>query len=299
MPLPPGAHPGMDAVAHGIAAGIAPAGAALRILVADLREDFRDAQARAVREATAAGVAGIVVFVLDERHPAAAVAEARVAGIPVIAVHKPAFEVAASVVVPNFHHGVWLAQFLARHLGALPRVALVGGPHILDDEELVTGLLDGGHRAGFHWLNDPLLPEYRNAEDVKGGAGALAHRFLDRFPDMDALVVFNDETLHDFLPVLVERGLAGRLPVVSRNGSPFAVEAVRRGVSLATYDYGLPEMGLAAGTLMASMLAGDRGLADRLVCPTAGLLIHAANAADYVPWAARAAPAPLVVGLSR
>jgi ABC-type sugar transport system substrate-binding protein len=297
MPLPPGAHPGMDAVAHGIAAGLAPAGAELRILVADLRDDFRAAQARAVREAVAAGVAGIVVFVLDEQHPAEAVAAARAAGIPVVTVHKPAYEVTASVVVPNFYHGVWLTQFLARHLAPRPRVALVGGPHILDDEELVAGLLDGGRRAGFDWLNDPLLPEYRNADDVKGGATALARRFFDRFPDMDALVVFNDETLHDFLPELAARGLTGRLPVVSRNGSPFAVEAVRRGESLATYDYGLPEMGRAAGALLARLLDGATVPVDGLVCPTPGTLIHAENAAGYQPWQLRAEPLPLRIGL--
>jgi hypothetical protein len=75
------------------------------------------------------------------------------------------------------------------------------------------------------------------------------------------------------------------------------VEAVRRGDSLATYDYGLPEMGLAAGALLARLLDGAVVPADSMACPTPGTLIHAGNAASYVPWQLRAEPLPLRIGL--
>lgn len=298
MCLPPGAHPGMDTVAHGIAAGLAPSGAELRILTADLRDPhFRIEQNQAVAAATAAGVDGIVIFTLDEKDPEPAVWRAIGSNIPVIALHKPVFAVTASVVMPNYYHGVYLSQFLARNLDEEPAVAMVGGPPILDDQELVDGLLAGGRRCGFRFLNDPHDPAFRNQADVKGAGTALAHHFLDNFPDMDALIVFNDETLQDFLPVLEERGVLGSLPVVSRNGSPAAVEAVRRGDTLATYDYGLTELGMAAGEVLSRIFLEGEDPQDALICPTPGRIIHADNADTYRPWSERAPAVELLSGL--
>ncbi len=297
MPLPPGLHPGMDAVAHGISHGL-DGTASLRVLPADLRDpQYAIAQLDAVARATDAGVDGIVLFVLDETEPAPAVWRAIGKNIPVIALHKPTYAVTASVTVPNFYHGIYLTQFLARHLDDQPRVAILGGPPILDDEELVEGLLEGGKRCGFTFLNDPHDPAFRNQADVQGAGVAVARHLLDTHPDADALIVFNDETLLDVLPVLEERGLLGSLPVVSRNGSPAAVAAVQRGDTLATYDYGLPEIGIAAGRILADILENGTEYDDAIVCPTPGRIIHEDNAATYVPWLDRAPAVELPTGL--
>ncbi|MGC1480870.1 MAG: sugar ABC transporter substrate-binding protein [Chthoniobacterales bacterium] len=296
MCLPPGLHPGMDTVAHGIAAGLGST-ADLRILPADLRDPhFTMAQLNAVSAATDANVDGIILFVLDEKEPAPAVWRAIGKNIPVIAFHKPAYEVTASVVVPNFSHGIYLTQFLARHLDDHPRVAIIGGPPILDDDEFVEGLVAGSHRCLFDLVNDPHDPACRNQADVKGGGLAAIDHVLDTCPDLDALIVFNDETLLDALPALDSRGLLGRLPVVCRNGSPAAVEAVRRGDLLATYDYGLPEIGLAAGQLLADLFTNGTDHEDTIVCPTPGRVLHEDNVDSYVPWDQRAASIPLTVG---
>lgn len=298
MPLPPGAHPGMDTVAHGIAAGIKDADAELRILPSDLRDPhYTIEQNQAVVAATEAGVDGICIFTLDENEPEPAVWRAIGSNIPVVALHKPKFETTATVAVPNFYHGIYLSQFLARNLDTEPNVAIVGGPPILDDDELVEGLLEGGKRCGFKFLNDPHDPTYRNQADVKGAGVEVANRILDSFPDMDALIVFNDETLMDFLPVLEERGMLGNLPVVSRNGSPAAVEAVKRGDTLATYDYGLTELGLTAGRIFSDIFLNDAEYQDALVCPTYGRVIDEEAAETYVPWSERAPEVELINGL--
>lgn len=296
MPLPPGAHPGMDTIAHGIVAGLQGTDTQLRILTADLRDpQFTIAQNQAVVAATEAKVDGICIFTLDEKEPEPAVWRAIGKNIPVIALHKPVFEVTATVAVPNFYHGIYLTQFLARHLDDNPKVAIVGGPPILDDEELVAGLLEGGRRCGFQFMNDPHDPAFRNQADVKGAGTALAHHILDTCEGMDALIVFNDETLMDFLPVLEERGLLGSLPIVSRNGSPAAVEAVKRGDTLATYDYGLTEMGIAAGKLFADIFENGAEFQDAVFCPTVGRVID--EEADYTPWSERAPAVELIEGL--
>lgn len=298
MPLPPGAHPGMDTVAHGLAAGIAGADAELRILPSDLRDpNYSIEQNQAVVAATEAGVDGICLFTLDENEPEPAVWRAIGKNVPVVALHKPKFETTATVAVPNFYHGVYLSQYLRRSIDEGSKVAIVGGPPILDDDELVEGLLEGGKRCGFNFLNDPHNPIYRNQADVKGAGVEVANRMLDEFPEMEALIVFNDETLMDFLPVLEERGLLGTLPIVSRNGSPAAVEAVKRGDTLATYDYGLTELGLTAGKIFSNIFLEDAEYRDAIFCPTYGRVIDEDAVDSYIPWEERAPAVELITGL--
>ncbi|MEM9079492.1 MAG: substrate-binding domain-containing protein [Verrucomicrobiota bacterium] len=269
--LPPGLHPGMDALARGLAAGVAERGGELRLRLGE--------QTEAVRASVAEGVDAIFVFVTDPLVPAEAVAEARSAGVRVYTFHRPCYEVSGSVLVPNFYQGVALATCLAKKVGIGGRIAILGGPEILDDEELVSGCLDGAKRAGLEVLNDPFLREYRNLEDVKGASEQVVRRLMgDCFP-FDGLVVFNDETLHDVVAILEERGLLGAFPIVSRNGSAAAIEWVRKGWTTATLDYGLPEI----GRLGASLLDGE----EPLVMGPAGVLYDRANVAEFVGWERR------------
>ncbi|MEL7357459.1 MAG: substrate-binding domain-containing protein [Cyanobacteria bacterium J06555_13] len=299
MPLPPGLHPGMDTVAHGIAHGLEGSDTALRILPADLRDPhYAMEQNQAIVAATEAKVDGICLFTLDEREPAPAVWRAIGKNIPVIALHKPTFPVTATVATPNFYHGIFLTQFLARHVEEQARIAILGGPPILDDEELVEGLIEGVKRCKLKLLNDPHDIACRNVSDVAGAGAEAAQHVLDTYTNLDALIVFNDETLLDVLPVLKERGLLGTLPVVSRNGSPAAVEAVRRGDSLATYDYGLTELGITAGKLFKDIFLNGTDMEDEIVCSTYGRVISEENADSYVPWEKRAPAVELLTGLA-
>jgi len=299
MPLPPGLHPGMDTIAHGIVKGMGGEESVdLRILPADLRDlNYSIDQNQNVVAATDAKLDGICIFTLDEQEPAPAVWRAIGSNIPVVAIHKPVFPVTASIVAPNFYHGIYLTQFLARNVDDNPRVAIIGGPPILDDDELLEGLIEGSKRCKFEVLNDPHDPACRNVSDVKGAGADAAKHVLETYEDLDALIVFNDETLLDVLPVLEERGLLGSLPVVSRNGSPAAVEAVKRGDSLATYDYGLTELGIAAGEIFREILENDADFEDAMVCPTYGRVVDEDAADSYVPWGERAPAVELKTGL--
>lgn len=291
--LPPGEHPGMDAVAHGIAAALSRAGARLRVFPADLRGGqaaIATGQARAIEAALGHGVAAIILFVLDMREPEAAVAAGLARGLPIVSIHKPTYPVSASILVPNYHQGVVLAQALARAVRHArqtpPRVAILGGPEILDDVELVRGAVDGVRGSGLTLVNDPFLPEYRNLDDVRGGARAAAERLLADHHPFDGWLVFNDESLIDALAALDARGLAGRLPTVSRNGSPLAIAELRRGRTTATFDYHLPEIGVLAGEAALAALAGELAPGALIGAPF-GELFTADNVERYVAWSER------------
>ena len=291
--LPPGVHPGMDAIAHGLAEELGASGFDLRLFPADLRGSRRtigDRQSLAIDAALAAGVNAIVLFVLDMTEPARAVAHAQARGVPIVAIHKPVYPVSAAIVVPNYHQGVVLAQALSRLIGVAgeaPRVTILGGPDILDDVELVRGAVFGARDSGLDLVNDPFLPEYRNLDDVRGAGRRAAERLLDDFYPFAGWVVFNDETALDALAVLEERGDAAKLFTVSRNGSPEIVEQLERGKTHATFDYGLPEIGLLAGRVVVSALGQNGEVSDSLVAAPPGTLVTATTAGSYVPWSRR------------
>jgi ABC-type sugar transport system substrate-binding protein len=282
--LPPGLHHGMDAVAHGLRQRLWEHGLRMRIHPADLRHAcIARQQDRAVREAVAFGAAAVVLFVLDMREPHAAVRDALVAGVPVVAIHRPAYPVSAAVVVPNFHQGVYLAQAIAQRVSPGASLVVLGGPDILDDMELVYGVVEGARACGLRLRNDPFNPRHRNLADVVGEGRAAAERLLTDHRYFDAMIVFNDETMRDMIDLLRERRMLGRFPLVCRNGSPAMVEAVRRGEITGTFDYGLPEIGLAAGDLVMRCLSVAGGN-DASEVATVGRLFTRENAHEYVPW---------------
>lgn len=273
--LPPGLHPGMDALARGLAMGVTQQGGQLRLRVGD--------QQQAIEAAIAEGVASIIfIFVTDPLVPEAAVKAAMDAGMKVFTIHRPLYKVSGSIVVPNFYQGVFLANRLAEEVGVGGRVAVLGGPKILDDEEMVLGCVDGLKRSGVIVLNDPMLDKYRNLTDIKGESLSVIEVLMkDCFP-FDGLVVFNDETLDDVIQYLGEKDLLGKFPIVSRNGSKEAIEWVKKGWTTATMDYELPELGqLAAGLI-------DSETDDLCVMGPLGTVFDAHNVDEYVSWEVRA-----------
>jgi ABC-type sugar transport system substrate-binding protein len=288
----------MDAVAHGVAQALDGEGWGLRLFPADLRGGravIAQRQEAAVTAALAAGMQAIVLFVVDVNAPASGAARALAQGIPVVAIHKPAYRVNATVVVPNYHHGVVLAQALARAVPSGARTAILGGPEILDDIEMVRGAVSGARDCGLQVVNDPFSSRYRNLDDLRGGGRTATENLLADFFPFDGLLVFNDETLLDVVEVLEGRGLIGRVPTVSRNGSPEAAALVAQGRSLATFDYHLPEIGLLAGRLVLRCLGQDPPPPEAMVSAPVGELYTRENIERHVSWRRRVRHSELVV----
>jgi ABC-type sugar transport system substrate-binding protein len=305
--LPPGLHPGMDALARGLSMGVVEQGGLLRVRLAS---DQEQAIADVLRE----GVATMIfIFVTDPLVPAAAVQMALAKGIKVYTIHRPLYPVTASLLVPNFYQGTLLAHRLAQAMNdtlstaaaaGRPRtVAILGGPKILDDEELVLGCLDGLKRIGVIIVNDPMVDTYRNLTDIKGGSYHVMDALMEDCyytkntdqngaPSLfDGLVVFNDETLHDVMAYLQQKNLIGKFPIVSRNGSPAAIDWVRKGWTTATMDYGLPELGRMAAQLITRPTDPHHSPCDdssSYVMGPIGQIYDAANVDQYVSWDVRA-----------
>ena len=96
---------------------------------------------RAVLAGADAGFDTIVIWVIDPVGPRPArSATPGARACPVVSLERPRFAGRCdSVVYPNFNHGVYMAEHLASLLAPGARVAVVGGPDVVDDIELLLG----------------------------------------------------------------------------------------------------------------------------------------------------------------
>jgi ABC-type sugar transport system substrate-binding protein len=282
------ANAAVDAIAHGLQSGLAERGIELRVAYADFAdENWRAAAEGAVRAGADAGYDAIVIWVIDPDVPAGAVGYARGKGVPVVSMERPRFGVDGSVVYPNFNHGVYMAEYLATLVPPGARVAVVGGPDVVDDIELMAGLLHGIGRSGMTRVNDPEDPRYKNTTDVAAGGKEKTANLLADFPSLDALVPFNDETMLGAVEALREADRLGEMKMVSRNGTPAAIELVRAGVHHGTWDIDPPGIGQTVADLVARLVIDREDLDGLCVASPIGRMITPERAARWMPWRER------------
>lgn len=293
-PMPYGANAAVDAICHGLESCLAENGIELRVAYADFADPGWRAEAgRAVRGGADAGFDAIVIWVTDPATPAAAVGYARGKGVPVVSFERPRFAVDASVVYPNFNQGTYMAEYLATLLPPGGRVAVVGGPDVVDDIELLLGIVHGLATAGLTRVNDPEDPRYKNTTDVASGGKEKTANLLADFGNLDGLIPFNDETLLGAVEALREAGRLGEVKMVSRNGTPAAVQLVRDGIHHGTWDIDPIGIGQAVAGLAIRAAVGHEDLDGFCVSSPVGAMITAERAAAWIPWQQRIPYNPL------
>ncbi len=296
-PMPYQANAAVDAICHGLQSRLAEKGIELRVAYADFAdENWRAAADSAVRTGADAGYDAIVIWVIDPDVPAEAVGYARSKGMPVVSMERPRFGVDGSVVYPNFNHGVYMAEYLATLVPRGARVAVVGGPDVVDDIELMAGLLHGIGRTGMTRVNDPEDPRYKNPTDVAAGGKEKTANLLADFPSLDALIPFNDETMLGAVDALREAGRLGEVKMVSRNGTPAAVDLVRAGVHHGTWDIDPPGIGQTVADLVVRLIIDGEDLDGLCVASPIGRMITPERAGSWVPWRERIPYSELLPG---
>jgi len=297
-PLSLGANPAIDAIAYGLQHALHAAAIELRVLFADFTAPhYRRQYEAAIEAGITAKVTAIAIYVIDPSAFADPVAQARTAGIPVFTFVRPHYAVNASVVYPNFNHGVFMAEHLVSLLPSGSGVAVIGGPQSVDDAEEVAGLVFALKRSHCRLLTDPENPRYCNVTDVAGGAREPTLRLLAEFPRIDGLIPYNDETMLGALACLEEAGRAQEMKIVCRNGSPTAVEAVRQGKIAGTWDLDASGIGTTLGELIVRHLKSGEKLEGFMAMSPVGRIITQANLVTWKPWSERVRWLPLKVGL--
>ncbi len=218
-------------------------------------------------------------------------------GIPVFTFVRPHYPVNASVIYPNFNQGVFMAEHLVALLADGSGVAVIGGPHSVDDTEEIAGVVFALHLSHCKLLNDPTRSRYCNLTDVATGAREPMARLLAECPRIDGLIPYNDETMHGALACLEEAGRAEEIKIVCRNGSPEAVEAVRQGKIAGTWDLDASGIGTTLGEVVVRQLRNQEQYEEFLVMSPVGRMITLANVSTWRPWSERVRWMPLTIGL--
>jgi len=287
-PMEYGANPAVDAVGQGLQSRLAEHGIELRVICADFRsKDWPGTADAAMLAGVRTAVDAIVVWVVTPDSAATGAAAAMRNHIPVITLERPHYPVSASLVYPNFNHGVYMAEHLATLLPPGADVAVIGGPGSVDDDELVLGLQRGLRLTGLHLVNDPEDPRYKNVTDVAEGGRQKALNLLADFPRLGGLIPYNDETMLGALDALRETGRLGEVLMVSRNGTPAAVRAVRDGLSTGTWDVDVTGNGQLLGDLVIRAVVKHEVLDGQCVAGPIGHMITPERATRWEPWESR------------
>jgi ABC-type sugar transport system substrate-binding protein len=190
-----------------------------------------------------------------------------------------------------------MGEHLASLLAPGARVGVIGGPDVVDDIELLIGIQHGLRSSGLMIVNDPFDPRYKNDSDVASGGKEKGANLLADFAELDGLVPYNDETMLGVLEALDEAGRAGEVTMVSRNGTPNAVEAIRTGRHHGTWDLDCPGIGATMGDLVVRQLVDGEVLDGYCAATPIGRMITPENAGRWVPWSERIPYDPLPMGL--
>jgi ABC-type sugar transport system substrate-binding protein len=294
-PMRYGTNPAVDAVAHGLESRLAHHGIEMRVAYADFADADWKAQAdAAIRTAVDHGFDAIAIWISDPEVPGDAVAYARDHGVPVVSLERPHYTVDASIVYPNFNHGTYISEYLATLLPPAARVAVIGAPDVVDDIELMAGLLNGLRQSDLTVVNDPENPRYKNSTDLAPGGKEATANVLADFAELDGLIPFNDETTLGAIEAMREAGRLGQIKTVSRNGTPAVVALVRDGLHDGTWDIEAPAIGQAVADLMARLVLGREDLDGLCVASPIGRMITAERAKRWVPWSERIPYNPLI-----
>lgn len=147
--------------------------------------------------------------------------------------------------------------------------------------------------AGLTRVNDPEDPRYKNTTDVAAGGEQKTANLLADFPRLDGLIPFNDETLLGAVKALRDAGRLGEVAMVSRNGTPAAVQLVRDGIHGGTWDIDPPGIGQTVADLVVRRVVDQEDLDGLCVSSPVGRMITPERAAGWIPWQQRIPYHPL------
>jgi ribose transport system substrate-binding protein len=285
-------NPAFTALAQGINVPLRAAGAEFvrsyaqnqsgQLDIADMAQDFD--------RALAAKPAAITFFVLDNKALGPQARRAKAAGIPVFAFGgKPVSSVPvnAYLELDNYGHGVVLARQLARGMPRGSEWTVIASSPTPNTEVMLDGATATMKAAGMKFVGS--RGAQRNPTDIASGGQKVMQALLQKYPNLRGVVAYNDDSA---LGAIAAIKAAGKKPgkdilIVSRNGAPAAIAAVRKGDLFATCDIGIPTLGITLGNAVRDHLAGKRSYqrtAKITPPPAAKCIVNKQNVAKYRPW---------------
>jgi len=201
-------------------------GAGIRVQVVSSAYDL-PRQIRHIDRFIEEGVQMILLSAADREGIAPAVARAREAGIPVIAVDVEAAGADATITTDNRAAGTLACDYLARRMDGHGKVVIINGPAVSSVVERVDGCRQA--LAGFAGIE--LLSDTQNGGGAREGGLEKMTALMTAYPDIQGVFTINDPTALGAEQAAHQAG-RNNFFIVSVDGSPAAFEQLREPDSL-------------------------------------------------------------------
>jgi ribose transport system substrate-binding protein len=247
----------------------------------DIEVDVRDAsqdvrrQLAQIDDLVADGVQALLLDAVDSEGVGPAVAKARDAGVPVIAMNVGADGADATVTTDNVTAGAMVGRYLASALSGRGRVAIVDGTFDTATADRVAGFV-----SALRDFPDIEIVACQRGDNSEDSGHAVARRIIAECGPVNGFFGINDPTSLGVLRAVEEAGV--RVPIVSVDGSQRAVSVLSRTDGLvATAAQDPAGMARVAMSVAADVFSGRSSTSRvRLLPPR---LVTAATR-DYRPW---------------
>ncbi|MCL4068858.1 substrate-binding domain-containing protein [Pseudomonas sp. GX19020] len=184
-------------------------------------------QQRQIRDAVAEGADFLIVNAVNTTGLSGVIAEARAAGIPVVAVDVKAEGSDAFVTSDNVEAGRIACAYIAERLGGQGNVLMLYGPPV----SAVFDRNAGCETALSLHPGIKILTEYGDSGGSRLGGLTYMSQLLPRLPHIDAVFSFNDPTSLGVLQAAREAG-RNEFFIVSVDASPEGLRAMAERDSL-------------------------------------------------------------------
>ncbi|WP_020683829.1 ABC transporter substrate-binding protein [Marinobacterium rhizophilum] len=184
-------------------------------------------QIRQIDHFIEAGVQMILLSAADREGIAPAVARARKAGIPVIAVDVEAAGADVTITTDNRAAGTLACDYLARRMDGHGKVVIINGPAVSSVIERVEGCHEA--LAGFAGIE--LLSDTANGGGAREGGLEKMTALMTAYPDIQGVFTINDPSALGAEQAAHQAG-RNNFFIVSIDGSPAAFEQLREQDSL-------------------------------------------------------------------
>ena len=221
----------------------------------------------------------IIISAVDESGIEPAIQRAKAAGIIVIAVDTPARGAAAATMPMAFQAGETSCEYLFSQMGGKGKVLLVDGTPI----QTIIDRIKGCKNVAQKYPDIKIVGQQASRNDRASGL-MVTTDMLTANPDVSGIFGMNDPAALGAVLAVEQAGKAGAIKVTGVDGSPEAVEELKRSgspfIGTATQNPG--EMVRQAISLAQDMVDGKHIASPTVLIPS--VLVTRDNVDSYPGW---------------
>ncbi|MCP4402100.1 MAG: sugar ABC transporter substrate-binding protein [bacterium] len=270
--------PFFDAITQGVKDAMEPEG----YEVVDIAGEFNvEKQIRDTEDFVIQDMAAIFIEPFDSKAIRPALEAAKKAGIPVICLDAPAFDVdlvVANVATDNYDAGVQNAEHTIEQLGGKGNIVILDSPQAKSSLDRANGFVDTVN-AKAPEIKIVAQQDYAGSQDK---ALPIMENILQGQKDIQAVFTCNENGAFATIAALeTANRLEGTL-IYSVDGSAPAVEMIKAGKLTATSAQQPYQIGLTGGQTMLKYLNGESIEDKEVKVPV--IYVTSENAEEYVPF---------------